>query len=62
MIDLKNQAQDLIAELNRVDWPKKDKVMRYTWSVVILSVVVGLYLWGVDLGIAKLLKYVIPTH
>ena len=59
---LKTQAQDLIAELNRVDWPKKEKVMRYTWSVVILSLLVGFYLWGADLGIARLLKFIIPTH
>lgn len=59
---LKSQAQELFAELNRVDWPKKEKVVRYTWSVVILSVVVGLFLWLADLGIARLLKFIIPTH
>jgi preprotein translocase subunit SecE len=59
---LKTQVQELFAELNRVDWPKKEKVVRYTWAVVILSIVVGLYLWGADLGIARLLKFIIPTH
>ncbi|MBL0210216.1 MAG: preprotein translocase subunit SecE [Holophagaceae bacterium] len=60
--NLKTQVQELFAELNRVDWPKKDKVVRYTWSVTILSVLVGLFLWGSDLGIARLLKFIIPTH
>ena len=36
--------------------------MRYTWSVVILSIVVGLFLWGADIGIARLLKFIIPTR
>jgi preprotein translocase subunit SecE len=45
---IKQQAKDLAAELNRVDWPSKEKVMTSTWTVVTVSVFVGVYLWAVD--------------
>ncbi|WP_243303369.1 preprotein translocase subunit SecE [Geothrix oryzisoli] len=45
---IKQQARDLFAELDRVDWPSKEKVLTSTWTVVIVSVFVGVYLWAVD--------------
>jgi len=45
---IKQQAKDLSAELSRVDWPSKEKVMTSAYTVVIVSVFVGIYLWGVD--------------
>ena len=45
---IKQQAKDLAAELNRVDWPSKEKVMTSAWTVVIVSVFVGVYLWAAD--------------
>ena len=45
---IKQQAKDLSAELGRVDWPSKEKVMTSAWTVVIVSSFVGLYLWSVD--------------
>jgi preprotein translocase SecE subunit len=50
---IKQQAKDLAAELNRVDWPTKEKVMTSAWTVVIVSVFVGVYLWSVDWVFSK---------
>ena len=50
---IKQQAKDLAAELNRVDWPTKDKVMTSAWTVVIVSVFVGVFLWAVDWVLSK---------
>ena len=50
---IKQQAKDLAAELNRVDWPSKEKVMSSAWTVVIVSVFVGVYLWSVDWVLSK---------
>ena len=50
---IKQQARDLFAELDRVDWPSKEKVMTSTWTVVIISVFVGVFLWGVDWVFSK---------
>lgn len=50
---IKQQAKDLAAELNRVDWPSKEKVVTSTWTVVFVSVFVGVYLWSVDWALSK---------
>lgn len=50
---IKQQAKDLAAELNRVDWPSKEKVMTSAWTVVIISVFVGAYLWSADWVLSK---------
>ena len=50
---IKQQAKDLSAELNRVDWPSKEKVMSSAWTVVFISVFVGVYLWLVDWVLSK---------
>jgi preprotein translocase SecE subunit len=50
---IKQQAKDLAAELNRVDWPSKEKVMTSAWTVAIISVFVGAYLWTVDWILSK---------
>jgi preprotein translocase SecE subunit len=50
---IKQQAKDLSAELNRVDWPSKEKVITSAWTVVIISLFVGAYLWSVDWVLSK---------
>jgi preprotein translocase subunit SecE len=54
---IKQQARDLFAELDRVDWPSKEKVLSSTWTVVIVSVFTGVYLWAVDWVFAKGFAY-----
>ena len=50
---IKKQARDLFAELDRVDWPSKDKVLSSAWTVAIVSVFVGAFLWSVDWVLSK---------
>jgi preprotein translocase SecE subunit len=57
---IKQQARDLRAELGRVDWPTKDKVLSATWTVVFVSVFVGAFLWTVDWLLAKGFALLIP--
>jgi preprotein translocase SecE subunit len=59
---IKQQAQDLLAELNRVDWPPKDKVLSATYAVAAVSAFVGLFLWGADWVISWGMKYILPGH
>ncbi|HJW73834.1 MAG TPA: preprotein translocase subunit SecE [Geothrix sp.] len=54
---IKKQAKDLFAELDRVDWPTKDKVMSSAYTVVVVSVFVGIYLWAADWLFAKGFAY-----
>jgi preprotein translocase SecE subunit len=54
---IKQQAKDLAVELNRVDWPSKEKVMSSVWTVAIVSVFVGAYLWSADWIFSKGFAY-----
>jgi preprotein translocase subunit SecE len=36
--------------------------MSSTWSIVIVSVFVGFFLWGADLAISYLMKFLLPGH
>jgi preprotein translocase subunit SecE len=49
-----------MAELNRVDWPSKDKVLTAAYSVAVVSIFVGLYLWSADWLISWGMKFVLP--
>lgn len=59
---IKKQAKDLWAELDRVDWPGKDKVLGATYAVVAVSMFVGFFLYGADWLISWGMKFVLPTH
>ena len=59
---IKQQAKELLAELNRVDWPSKDKVLSASYSVVAVSVFVGLFLWGADWVITWGMQLILPHH
>jgi len=57
---IKQQTKDLLAELNRVDWPGKEKVMSSTGAVIVVSTFVGLFLWLADLAISWGMKFILP--
>ena len=50
---IKQQAKDLAEELNRVDWPSKEKVMASAWTVALVSLFVGACLWTADWVLSK---------
>ena len=59
----KQQAKDLFEELqDRVDWPSKDKVMSSTWTVVFVSLFVGIFLWAADRLISWGMTFILPHH
>ena len=44
-------------ELKRVTWPSLGEVNKYTWTVIIMVVLLGLYFGGIDFGLSNLLNY-----
>ncbi len=59
---IKQQTKDLFAELERVDWPTKEKVMSSTWAVILVSVFVGAFLYGADRLISWGMTFILPHH
>jgi len=60
--NIKQQTKDLLAELNRVDWPAKAKVMSSTGAVIFVSAFVGVFLYLADLAISWGMKFILPHH
>lgn len=47
------------AELSKVSWPKRQEVIRLTLIVFAISVIVALYVGGLDYLFTKLLEIVV---
>ncbi|MGN1164260.1 MAG: preprotein translocase subunit SecE [Candidatus Ornithospirochaeta sp.] len=45
-------------ELKKVSWPTRDTVVRYTWIVIVSTVVFGIVLGLVDVGIGQLMDLI----
>ncbi|MEK7573523.1 MAG: preprotein translocase subunit SecE [Patescibacteria group bacterium] len=43
-------------ELKKVVWPSRDEVIRLTFVVVFISLVVGFFLGGIDIVLVKLIE------
>lgn len=35
-------------EMKKVTWPKKDEVITYTFTVILIAILVSLIVWGLD--------------
>ena len=44
--------REVLAEFRRVNWPSRAEVMRSTVVVLVLVVVLGLFLWAVDVALS----------
>ena len=48
-------------EMGRVTWPSRKEVYATTFVVILFSVVMGVYLWGVDLLLDAGIRWVYKT-
>jgi preprotein translocase subunit SecE len=46
-------------ELKKVVWPTRKEVIRLTFTVIAVSIIVGLFLGGVDFVLTKLIQVVL---
>ena len=53
MVYIKNVGK----EMKRVTWPSLGEVNKYTWTVIIMVVLLGLDFGGIDFGLSNLLNY-----
>ena len=52
-------VMDIISELRKVVWPSRPDTIHLTVVVLIVSVIIGLFLGGVDIGFAWLVEHVL---
>jgi len=43
-------VQDIFNELKKVSWPTREETVRLTVIVIVVSVAIGLFLGGIDIG------------
>lgn len=51
--------KEVKAELLKVKWPTKQETIRLTGIVIAVSVIVGLFIGGVDLVLTKLMELIL---
>lgn len=51
--------KEVRTELTKVTWPTRADTIRLTIIVLVISVIVGLYLGGVDLLFTQMLKFLV---
>jgi len=51
--------KDVRFELSKVVWPKREEVIKLTLTVIFISVLVAVYVGGLDFAFTKLLELVI---
>lgn len=46
----------VVLELRRVDWPSREKTLRFTLIVLAVSLLMGLFIGGLDIVFTKLVE------
>lgn len=54
--------QEVREELSKVAWPSREQTVRYTILVVIVAVVVGLFLGGLDYILTLLTSFLLEKY
>jgi preprotein translocase subunit SecE len=57
--ELRQFFVEVKAELKKVTWPSREEVQTTTIVVVGTSVFFGFYLWGLDIGLSRVLSVVL---
>lgn len=51
----KTLLTDSGVELRRITWPSKDETTTYTWQVIVVTIIAGIFIWLLD----NLFNYVV---
>jgi preprotein translocase subunit SecE len=51
--------QETYAELKKVVWPTRNDIIRLTAIVIILSVLMGLYIGGLDFLFTRVMEFIL---
>ncbi len=52
-----NFFSEVRRELEKVTWPKQKVVINYLGLVIIISIIVAIYVGGIDYSLTKVLEY-----
>ena len=55
----KTLLKDASIELRRVTWPSKDETVRYTWQVILATIIFGVIIWLLDMFFNYIVGFII---
>jgi preprotein translocase subunit SecE len=58
-VNLHKYFKESYREIQKVVWPTRKETMQFTWIVFLFVIILGLFLWAVDSGLAWILYGVI---
>ncbi|MCI4459238.1 MAG: preprotein translocase subunit SecE [Thermocrinis sp.] len=62
MEKIKSFLKSVKQELDRVSWPSKDLAVKATVSVIIFALVVGTYLWILDIIFVRIINFLLSLR
>lgn len=54
-----NFFNDVVREMEKVTWPTRDELMESTKIVIIVTLLISLFTWLVDLGVSEALQKIL---
>jgi preprotein translocase subunit SecE len=54
-----NFFRDVVKEMEKVTWPSREELTESTKIVIIVTLVISLFTWGVDTILSELLKRIL---
>lgn len=54
-----NFFNDVVKEMGKVTWPTRDELMESTKIVIIISLLIAVFAWGVDWIVGKALQAIL---
>ncbi|HWP82004.1 MAG TPA: preprotein translocase subunit SecE [Bacteroidota bacterium] len=54
-----NFFQDVYKEMEKVTWPSREELFESTKIVIVVSLIIALFAWAVDLAVSEALKAIL---
>lgn len=59
MDSITKYLKEVRSELKKVEWPKRNEVLKLTLTVCLITGIVGAYVAGLDYAFANLVEYLV---
>ncbi len=54
-----NFFNDVVKEMGKVTWPSREELVESTKIVIIVSLIISIFTWGIDTILSELLKAIL---
>ena len=59
---IKNFLRSVRQEVDKVSWPSRNLAIKATVSVIIFALVVGIYLWVLDITFVRIINFLLSLR